>query len=246
MPTLKKRALLTSDHKKGRRAVGIFRAQYDKAGLDDAAGQRLNEHPGFAPYIAEGIRQFSSGKHPAAELLEKYFKDVYDHTLDLTEVQFPKKKGFTTWMVVPTRLDEDTIMARAAEYFEAESYLWRTPIAANINRELEQKRPQGIYVIAHRGGDEPDDVHRNKSYDDAMAQNLTFLNPKEYLLVSNFHRYTKGYFMDKKGWTRTSSLWSDGNLVYGYWNDAYALLCLDHGSRGYRHPDHGLREAVSA
>ncbi len=61
MPT--KKSLLTSvnsDSSKGRRYVEISRAQYDKAELDEDAAQRLNEHPGFATYLAEGIRRFSA------------------------------------------------------------------------------------------------------------------------------------------------------------------------------------------
>ena len=62
MPTPKK-ALLTSvtaDSKKGRRFVEICRAQYNKAELNDEEAQNLNEHPGWAAYVAAGIRQFSA------------------------------------------------------------------------------------------------------------------------------------------------------------------------------------------
>ncbi len=53
-------ALVTADSPKGQRATETFRAQYNKAGLDDDSAQRLNEHPGFAVYLAEGIRRFSA------------------------------------------------------------------------------------------------------------------------------------------------------------------------------------------
>lgn len=52
-------ALVTADSPKGQRATETFRAQYNKAGLNDDSAQRLNEHPGFAVYLAEGIRRFS-------------------------------------------------------------------------------------------------------------------------------------------------------------------------------------------
>ena len=57
MPT--QNALLTSDSSKGRRYVEICRAQYDKAELQEEEAQVLNEHPGFAAYLAAGIRRFS-------------------------------------------------------------------------------------------------------------------------------------------------------------------------------------------
>lgn len=53
-------ATVTADNPKGQRAVETFRAQYNKAGLDDEAAQILNEHKGFAAYLAEGLRKFSS------------------------------------------------------------------------------------------------------------------------------------------------------------------------------------------
>jgi len=52
-------AIVTADSPKGQRAVETFRAQYNKAGLDDEAAQFLNEHGGFASYLAEGMRKFS-------------------------------------------------------------------------------------------------------------------------------------------------------------------------------------------
>ena len=202
--------------------------------------------PEATALIVRAFNRLIGKKHPAADLLEKYFREVYGYTLDLTGVVFPEKEGFGAYMAVPPKLNEDAIASHLAGHFKVDMYSWKTPIATNLNRELEQKRPQGLYVFAHRGGDEPDDIHRNKSYDDAMGQNLIFLNPKEYLLASGFHRYTKKYFMDRNGWTRTSSLWSDCHLVDGCWDDARTELCLHDGYRDYRAPGSGLREAVFA
>jgi hypothetical protein len=53
-------ALVTADSPKGQRATETFRAQYNKAGLNDESAQILNEHPGFAVYLAEGIRRFGA------------------------------------------------------------------------------------------------------------------------------------------------------------------------------------------
>lgn len=52
-------ALVTADSPKGQRAIETFRAQYNKAGLDEDRAQRLNEHSGFAAYLLAGIRRFS-------------------------------------------------------------------------------------------------------------------------------------------------------------------------------------------
>jgi len=52
--------LITSRDPKGLQAVSIFEAAYNKAKLDDEGAQLLNEHAGFAAYLADGIRKFSS------------------------------------------------------------------------------------------------------------------------------------------------------------------------------------------
>jgi hypothetical protein len=38
----------------------MFRAQYNKAGLDEDGAQRLNEHHGFSAYLLAGISRFTS------------------------------------------------------------------------------------------------------------------------------------------------------------------------------------------
>lgn len=53
-------ALVTADSPKGQRATETFRAQYNKAGLDEDGAQRLNEHSGFAAYLLEGVRRFGA------------------------------------------------------------------------------------------------------------------------------------------------------------------------------------------
>lgn len=58
--TLNTSALVTADSPKGQRATETFRAQYNKAGLDEDSAQILNEHPGFAVYLLTGIRRFST------------------------------------------------------------------------------------------------------------------------------------------------------------------------------------------
>lgn len=199
--------------------------------------------PTIASAIADALNKMSGRKHSQAELIEKYFTEVLGYTIDLSGVVFPEKQGFATYMAAPTDLNEDQIFNRITAYFKVGQYAYKLPVADNINRKVEQKRPQGLYVFAHCGGDEPDAEHLGKSYNDAMGQDLLFLNPKEYLLATGFHRWiNKDHFMDVKGWTRTSSLWSVGHLVYGYWypSDSKLYLCL--GYRDGHGPDGGPRE----
>lgn len=198
---------------------------------------------GFASLVASAINKVSGRKHPQAELIEQYFAEVLGYTLDLTGAVFPEKEGFATYMAVPADLDEDQIFSRIVTHFKVGQYAWQSPVADNIDRKIEQKRSQGLYVFAHVGGDEPDAKHLGKSYDDAMAVNMTFMNPKEYLLATGFHRWlNKDHFMDVKGYTRTSSLWSDGGLVNGYCHPSDGKLDLNDGNRDNRDSASGPRE----
>ena len=201
---------------------------------------------GFASVVASALNKMAGRKHPQAELIEQYFREVLGYTLDLTGVVFPEKVGFPVYMANPQDLDEDQIFSRITTYFKVGQYAYQSPVASNINRNVEQKRPQGLYVFAHVGGDEPDAKHLGKSYDDAMAVNMTFMNPKEYLLATGFHHWLKDHFMDVKGWTRTSSLWSGGRLVDGCFSPSNDGLCLSFGDRGSRDPVNGPRELVLA
>ena len=197
---------------------------------------------GFASVVASALNKMSGRKHPQAERLEQYFAEALGYTLDLTGVVFPEKECFATYMAVPSDLDEDQIFSRVTTYFKVGQYAYQSPVASNINRNVEQKRPQGLYVFAHRGGDEPDAEHRNKSYDNATGMGITFMNSKEYLLATGFHHWLNGHFMDVEGWTRTSSLWSDGRLVDGCWSPGDSELYLDYSRRDSRCSDSGPRE----
>jgi hypothetical protein len=61
-------AMVTADSPKGQRATETFRAQYNKAGLDEDSAQLLNEHSGFAAYLLAGIKRFST-KAPDYDLV---------------------------------------------------------------------------------------------------------------------------------------------------------------------------------
>jgi hypothetical protein len=51
---------INSDHPKGRKATDLFRAAYDKAGLDEESAQRLNESPEFPAEVLQLIKDLST------------------------------------------------------------------------------------------------------------------------------------------------------------------------------------------
>ncbi len=198
--------------------------------------------PEFEKAVIAALNKLSGRRHAAADEIERFYAEVLGMKIDLAGVAFPEKPGFPSYMVVMPGLNEDAVMQKITKRFGVKAYAWTSPIAENIDRKVEQSRSQGLYVFAHVGGDEPDAQHLGKSYDDAMEAEMIFANPIEYLLITGFHMWKHGKWMDSKGWTRTSSLWSVGHLVGGRWLPHSRGLYLDDGDRDLRNPDGGPRE----
>lgn len=209
-----------------------------------AKGGKFQEllKPEFEKIIAFALNQMSGRRHPAADNIERFYKEVLGMTIDLTGVLFPEKTGFPAYMAVLLGLNEDLVLSRLAKYFGVGVYTWLSPVAEKIDRKSAQQRPTDTYVYCHVGGDEPDTAHLGKSYDDATGAGMLFLNPLEYLLVTGRHMWERHKWMDVNGATRTSSLWSDGLLVFGYFNPGNRNVCLSRGNRGDRGQGVGPRE----
>ncbi len=82
-------APVTADSPKGQRATETFRAQYNKAGLDEDSAQILNEHPDFAAYLLTGIRRFST-KAPDYTLAQTILGKDF-----ITPEEVAKSRGIT-------------------------------------------------------------------------------------------------------------------------------------------------------
>jgi len=70
MPTqhaLSTSAAITADHKKGQKAVELFRAAYNKAGLVEDDAQFLNENPEFPQALLDAIKRLSVSNQYADE-----------------------------------------------------------------------------------------------------------------------------------------------------------------------------------
>lgn len=174
------------------------------------------------------------------ELIQRFYLEIFNHRVDLSKVPFSEKNGFPAYCYNARKFNIDQILTAYQEKWGINIYKYKDPAAKEINNH--QDRPKGPYVFAHRGGDEPDKEHLGKSFDMAMAEGFPFANAEEYYLMQGLHKYSKGHFMDKKGWTRFSSLWSDGDLVLGRWREARGRLYLNCGYRDDRYPDDGPRE----
>lgn len=182
-------------------------------------------------------------------ILIRFFKEVLDlDRPEIAELNFPEHDTFRTFMPIGIATNHDEIIQAYVAKWKINIWSYKKPIASNIDYSafsFVQRRPWGVYVIAHAGGDEFDQNHSGKSYDDAVKEKFSFANSIEYLLMTGYHRFTKGYFMDTKGCTRTSDLWSSGRSVVSLYRGDLDLFLQD-SDRDSRHLEDGIRELVFA
>lgn len=159
-------------------------------------------------------------------LLEKYFYEVFGLKLNLSEMKFPKHKRFHALMVVPSYFNEGEIIYRFFKKWRVNVSVCLDSIDKNIDLDKEQKRPEGMYVFAHRGGNISDVVHQNKLHN-RERENFLFMNLKEFLLFTGFFKFKEGYFINQLGraggGTVTSSRWPDDSLVQVSWSDGLVI-----------------------
>ena len=87
---------------------------------------------------------------------------------------------------------------------------------------------------------ESDAEHKGKSYNDFTAEEQQYMNGRQYLILF-LACIKKGIKIDVKGWTRTTSLWLDGNVVYGYSYAAESEVLLGDDYRVDRNAGFGPR-----
>lgn len=92
---------------------------------------------------------------------------------------------------------------------------------------------------------ESDKTHIGKSYDVFISEDKKYLNLRQYLFLFIAKYKATGKYLDVKGWTHTSSLWSGGRVVGGSWDPDGRKLYLSFGFRDYRNSDYGPREQIS-
>ena len=86
------------------------------------------------------------------------------------------------------------------------------------NLDTQFPAPKKDIIVSFKKNIEPDQEHRNKSYEDFMNEaGKNFMDFRQYLLLCIHVWETERQHLDVMGWTRTSSLWSDGGLVRGGW-----------------------------
>jgi len=171
-------------------------------------------------------------------LLEKFYREVLRKEVSFSNIIFPERNDVSGRMVVIPGLNFDEMMENIAKFFGCNEYRYMK----NDKIQKMQQRSSGVYAFAYGETDEPDDKHRNKSQNDALKEGFLFADHIEYVLMTAFYRFTKNKFMDVKGWTRTSSRWSTGDLVCGGWRSGGSRLDLGDGNVVDSDGDAGPRE----
>ncbi len=161
--------------------------------------------------------------------------DILD---DLVIPDIPE--GWTGLAIIPP-ISNETLFALCEKHFPSWKYY------ENLDEiKGEQERPKRAYVLAHRGGIEPDAVDRNKSYDQCIKEDLIFLTQKERICVELLCFAETGEHLDVVGVTITSSLTMDGRAYCACWDSRGREFCVYGGDLGDAYPTFGPRQAVFA
>lgn len=144
------------------------------------------------------------------------------------------------FIFIETMNEDDALDAYALRFGKDKVWKeWREALVKIIDRETVQQRPKQNYAGLHVGGDEPDLI--NKSYDDGINENITFMTPLEGIISAFRYRFETKKMYDVIGITRLSALDQDGYAMrLGKGRDGE--FCVDSDDRDYRNSDIGLRQ----
>ena len=223
-------ALVTADSPKGQRATETFRAQYNKAGLDEDSAQILNEHPGFAAYLLTGICRFST-KAPDYTLAQTILGKDF-----ITPEEVAKLRGFT--------YNEDQLAKFGDTLPSQEVLVWCRDngymVIAGPNKPmslLEVREMKSGYFYSKSGGwysdqkfarndkadtrwiivrKEPVPESTSKTWDEqqALLSDVEITpNAAEVVWAITTYKAVRGIYLLPNIYVRTSSLGSGGNRV---------------------------------
>lgn len=187
------------------------------------------------PQNAEVLRQL--------QLIELFYKEVFDTYISILEKgkEIILEGKFQILGLTLPSLSIKDMMEAYKKKWDINLGWYQDPNAV-VDR---QERPKADFqLFAHKGGAEPDGEFLNTSFNQFIKVGLSFAGAKEYIAMQGVYKFVTGKWMDKKGWTRTTSLWPDGRLVCGDWCPSDSWLRLDGGDVSDRDSDGGPRQLV--
>ena len=162
--------------------------------------------------------------------------------------------GFDWPIIKPPGLTTQQVydLTEEAQLFSCWKY-WDTLDVLEVKEEYLRSIARASVVLI-RPSNEPD---IRMSYYQAIEKRLLFISLDQRILLELFgawlnrdHRPEAQVLqipehLDVSGWTRTSSLDSDGNVANAYWSAVYGNFRVDWSNRGSAYPGAGIRQAVS-
>jgi hypothetical protein len=180
MPTSK--TLITSGSKKARKAIAVFCAQYDNAGLDNNAAQQLNESKSFATELLVLIKRHSV-KQPEFPDVNKwidFYRRYFNKDVDFTSLHVPQKPNYECWpiVIVPSLISNNDAFDACKKAFAA----WRYQDDLNTVRNI-VSRPTVPYVVWVRATVEADSDLANVSAEQILERKLSTITLLERLIL---------------------------------------------------------------
>ena len=222
---------VTADSKKGRRAIDIYRDQYNKAELNEDSAQILNEHPGFAAYLLAGIRRFST-KAPDYTLAQSILGTDFITPEEVTKarpsiiytdeqitalaeslpseemLRWCKENGYAVMPVSPTAMSLLDVRELKSAHFYSKTGGWY----ADQKFAREDKTSSGWLAI--RKTPVPNSTSKNWVEQGRLLSALeTVPNAAEVSWFITTYFEVRGVRLFESIYVRTSSLDSDGRRV---------------------------------
>jgi hypothetical protein len=230
-------ALVTADSPKGQRATETFRAQYNKAGLEEDSAQILNEHPGFAAYLLTGIRRFST-KAPDYTLAQSILGADFITPEEVTKarpsivytvaeslpsedvLKWCKDNGYAVMPAPPTAMSTLDVREIQPAHFYS-----KTGGCADQKSAREDKTSFGWLAIKKT----PVSNSTRKNWNDqnkllSVFEKVPNAAEMSWFITTYFE--VRGIRLFESIYVRTSSLDSDDDHVYVGYFDARGLLVL--------------------
>lgn len=242
-------ALVTADSPKGQRATETFRAQYNKAGLNEETAQILNENPGFATYLLTGIKRFAM-KAPDYELV----RTILSKDFISPEEIMKSRKGVNYTEEQLAQFGETVPAQEILEWCRDNNCM----LVAGPNRPmslLEIRTMKNGYFYSKEGGwyadqkfaqgdkvetkwymirknPAPESTSKNWSKQQELISDVeTVPNSAEFTWAITTYKAVRGVYLFGGIYARTSSLDSDGDHVgVGSFDDRGLGVFSDWGS----------------
>lgn len=147
----------------------------------------------------------------------QYYRDVFGKNKKLPRVKLPSQRpGFSWGLVMAPFMTAQWLWDCARERFGAWKYSATESLDTLVEHNDRDAAKDGAYAFFCRDRVEPDDEHRNKSYDQILVAAIKGMTLAEYENLRIWFHYKTGKHLDIANWTHcTGSRCRDGRVPDG-------------------------------